>query len=1212
MLNFFKPAKSSSPAAPPPSLPTIIPQGHSITGTHINNPGVTQPDLSPLTSGTTDIKDIIAPPSIEVDFSHLKIGSTYFRTLFVAGYPRYVSANWLSPLINFDHSLDVSMFIYPVDVKGTLEQLRRRIAEMEAEISADIERGRIPQASTQAQLEDAQGLQEQLVKGIERFFQFSLYISITAETLKELDTITKQVQSLLGSLIIVGKIASLSQEDAFKGTLPYCKDRLLIIRNMDTTALSTTFPFTSSELSDNQGVLYGINEHNESLVIFDRFSLENANMLVLATSGAGKSVSSNETVLVKNAANEVKRSQIGPLIEKIIKNKGIDFHDDDLEGKTLPGYKVWTFNPQTLKGNWSPVVVAARKPSPNSLYKFTTQSGREITTTGDHNLMTLKNAQVVAQKSSQTKIGDALPLPRQIIGPQPKLSNKKLAYYTLLGYYTAEGCISHNQVYLSNTSSCLQKHILKLVSQLGFKARLMMATKENKIRAIIVSNKIFSQQIKLDKCSGYAHQKRAPATLFKQNNQAKAAYLRAYFDGDGCVEQHEITATTKSKDLASDLSYLLYHFGIVARLHSKFKRATNSQHQGDTYYQLTISGQDNLEKFAQHIGFRLKYKHLKLQQLLTKVGNSNVDIIPNLQQPLKQIYNILYHHRQIGAPKRLIEIKNGMYHPSRTELLKLIDSLQPRIQEITDQEKTIYQLLKLPQWQDLAEYGARHKKLNRVLWQQLGQTWRLFKNKQVRPQINTVLQVYQTTHGQVVSKEQIYSQINSGFQNLGLSLPSFDSSLHQAITQTGVNTLYDRITAAGRYLLKQYVLLQDQLKTVKDTLSDLKKLALSDLFWDPITKIEKLPATHPYVYDLTVNNEVFLAGYGGLFIHNSYSVKLEILRSIMFGTEVIVVDPENEYEMLCKTVGGNYIAFSVLSEHKINPFQLPSVSNSTEDEMSNKFLFLTSLLKIMMGALDPTEDAILNRALVLTYRYRNITSDPSTHKNPPPRMEDLYKALVGMEEPQAMGLAARLEKYIKGSLKGIFDQDSNVEIGSAMTVFTLRELADEIRPIVMFIILDHIWTKIRKDLKRRLLIVDEAWYLMRYEDSAKVLQGFVKRARKYYLGVTIISQNADDFLNSPYGKAIVTNSALQFLMKQSSAAIDDVAAVFYLSQGERHLLLSANVGEGLFFAGQNHVALRVVSSPDEHALVTSKPQEILARQEAARVASGQQATSTNF
>lgn len=562
-----------------------------------------------------NIQDIIAPPAIEVDFSHLKISDRYLRTVFVVGYPRYVSANWLSPLINFNHSLDIAMYIYPSDSKGTLDTLRRRITEMEAEINTDIQRGHIPQAGTQAALEDAKVLQAQLVKGAEKFFQFSLYVTISTDSLKELNTITQQIQSMLGSLMIISKTASLSMEDAFKTTLPYCKDKLLITRNMDTTALSTTFPFTSSELSDNQGVLYGINIHNDSLVIFDRFSQENANMLVLSTTGGGK----------------------------------------------------------------------------------------------------------------------------------------------------------------------------------------------------------------------------------------------------------------------------------------------------------------------------------------------------------------------------------------------------------------------------------------------------------------------------------------------------------------------------------------------------------------------------------------------------SYFVKLEIMRSLMFGTQSIIIDPENEYQMLTKASGGNYISFSVSSQHKVNPFQIARPKESTEDEMSYKYLFLQSLLKIMLGQMTPSEDAVLNRALVLTYRQKGITDDPSTHTLEPPRMEDLYKALIGMEEPVAKDLSARLEKFVLGSTKGIFDQQSNIDINAPVTVFTLQELADEIRPIVMFVILDFIWTQIRKDMKKRLLIVDEAWYLMRHEDSAKILQSFVKRARKYYLGVTIISQNVDDFLGSPYGKAILTNSALKMLFKQSSAAIKDIVDTFYLSQGEKMLLLSANVGEGIFFAGQNHVAVKVMASQDEHALATTKPSELLER-----------------
>jgi type IV secretory pathway VirB4 component len=208
-------------------------------------------------------------------------------------------------------------------------------------------------------------------------------------------------------------------------------------------------------------------------------------------------------------------------------------------------------------------------------------------------------------------------------------------------------------------------------------------------------------------------------------------------------------------------------------------------------------------------------------------------------------------------------------------------------------------------------------------------------------------------------------------------------------------------------------------------------------------------------------------------------------------------------------------------------------------------------------------------------------------------MEDLYKVLIGMEQPEATSLASRLEKFVKGSFVGIFDQPSNIDINNPFTVFSIRELEEALRPIAMFIILDYIWTKIKREMKKRILIVDEAWYLMKYPDSANFLYSISKRARKYYLGLTTVTQDVEDFLASDYGKAIVTNSSLQILMKQSPAAIDKVGHVFYLSEGEKHLLLSADVGEGLFFAGANHVAIRVVASPEEHRLITTKPEEIL-------------------
>lgn len=602
-----KPNSQSAPVADRPTLP---------------KPGMTTSEaITKFAQGVESLQDIIAPAAIEVDFSYLKIGNTYFRTLFVAGYPRFVSANWLSPLISFDQSLDIAMFIYPIEGKTILDELRRKITEMEAEISSDIQRGKIIEPTTQAKLEDAQSLQEQLIKGMERFFQFGLYITIPASSLEELNHVTKEVIAMLGSLLVVAKQTILQMEDGFKTTLPLCVDKLMITRNMDTTSLATTFPFTSSELTANEGIMYGINEHNGSLVIFDRFTLENSNSLILGKSGCGK----------------------------------------------------------------------------------------------------------------------------------------------------------------------------------------------------------------------------------------------------------------------------------------------------------------------------------------------------------------------------------------------------------------------------------------------------------------------------------------------------------------------------------------------------------------------------------------------------SYLVKLEALRYLMFGTEVLIIDPEAEYKILAGAVGGEFIEFGFNSTAKINPFDLSQAYEEGENQLGMKILSLHSLFKIIMGQISPTEEAILDRALILTYRSKGITPDPQTQKNEPPLMEDLYKILIGMEELESRLLADRLEKFVRGSFMGIFDQKSNVDIRNPFTVFSLRNLEESLRPIAMFIILDFIWTKIRKEIKKRILVVDEAWYLMRYPDSATFLYAIAKRARKYWLGLTTITQDAEDFLAGDYGKAIVTNSSIQILMKQSPAAIDKIAQVFYLSEGEKHLLLAAEVGEGLFFAGANHVAIKVVASPEEHKLITSKPEELLAMKEQMRL-----------
>lgn len=572
--------------------------------------------IKEFSRGLVTIQDIIAPEAIEVDFTYQKINSTYTRTLFVAGYPRSVPANWLSPLINFPHQILVSMFIFPMNSGEILENLKRKITEMEAEIQSDLRSGKISNINTEVKLEDARFIREELAKGSERFFQFGLYITINGSSKEELDRVTKAVQSALGALLIVSKKTTLQMDEGFKTTLPMGVDKLLITRNMDTTSLATTFPFTSSELTMETGIMYGINEHNDSLVIFDRFKMENANMVIFAKSGAGK----------------------------------------------------------------------------------------------------------------------------------------------------------------------------------------------------------------------------------------------------------------------------------------------------------------------------------------------------------------------------------------------------------------------------------------------------------------------------------------------------------------------------------------------------------------------------------------------------SYTVKLEILRQLMFGSEILVLDPEHEYEDLTKAVGGEYINFTFGSQAKINPFDLSTIYEEGENELGQKIISLHGLLKVMIGELTPQQDALLDRALVAAYKAKGITPDPATQKNEPPLMEDVYKALIGMEDEQANDIAARLEKYITGSFRGIFDQPTNIDITNQLTVFSVKEMEEELRPIAMYMILDFIWTKVRKTLKKRILVIDEAWYFMQHPDSASFIFSMVKRARKYYLGITTITQDVEDFLHTDYGKAIVTNASIQFLMKQSTASIPTLAETFYLSKGEQQLLITADVGEGIFFAGQNHVALRVVASDEEHGLITTNPEELYSRQ----------------
>ncbi len=326
----------------------------------------------------------------------------------------------------------------------------------------------------------------------------------------------------------------------------------------------------------------------------------------------------------------------------------------------------------------------------------------------------------------------------------------------------------------------------------------------------------------------------------------------------------------------------------------------------------------------------------------------------------------------------------------------------------------------------------------------------------------------------------------------------------------------------------------------------------------------------------------------------SYAVKLEVIRSMMMGVDVIVIDPEMEYKHLSDAVGGTYINISLSSRSKINPFELPRPMTETfsvEDIIRSAVITIKGLLRLMLGKMTTAEDSILDRALLETYAKKDIVPGVDLSTVEPPILQDFQDILEGMEG--TADLVVRLRKYTEGTFSGLLNSPTTVQMSNQLVIFSVRDLEDELRPIAIYTIVNYIWNVVRSERKKRILVIDEAWWLMQSEDSAKFIFALVKRCRKYYLGVTTVTQDVNDFLTSPYGQAIVTNSSMQLLLKQSPAAIDLVARTFLLTQSEKYLLLESGVGEGIFFAGAKHAAIQIVASYTEDQIVTTNPQQLL-------------------
>ncbi|OGC86701.1 conjugal transfer protein TraC [Candidatus Adlerbacteria bacterium RIFCSPLOWO2_01_FULL_54_21b] len=344
-------------------------------------------------------------------------------------------------------------------------------------------------------------------------------------------------------------------------------------------------------------------------------------------------------------------------------------------------------------------------------------------------------------------------------------------------------------------------------------------------------------------------------------------------------------------------------------------------------------------------------------------------------------------------------------------------------------------------------------------------------------------------------------------------------------------------------------------------------------------------------FSLENYNSVIFAKSGS---GKSYATKLEILRTLMFDTDVIVIDPEREYEFLSQAVGGRYFNISLNSEHHINPFDLapPREDESPADILRSNIVALVGMFRIMLGGLTPGEDAIIDKAITETYALKDITVDSNFAEVEPPLLSDFELVLAGMEGSES--LVQRLSKYTKGTWAGFINQPTNVDINKKFVVFSVRDMEDDLKPVAMYLVTHYIWNTVRKNLKKRLLVIDEAWWMMKSDDTASFLYGMAKRGRKYYLGLATITQDVDDFLKSPYGLPMITNSSIQLLLKQSPTTIDTLQKTFNLSDEEKYLLLESDVGEGIFFAGLKHVAIKVIASYTEDQIITSDPSQVLA------------------
>lgn len=524
-------------------------------------------------------------------------------------------------------------------------------------------------------------------------------------------------------------------------------------------------------------------------------------------------------------------------------------------------------------------------------------------------------------------------------------------------------------------------------------------------------------------------------------------------------------------------------------------------------------------------------------------------------------------------------------------LNRIVREIDARLKEVNELQEGINELEKLPDILDIIK-AQESKELNSKLWNKPGESWKLMKNDLVDPRTCNVFRAGKAVTGMNYDMDETREHLSNAFNVLGLGLSPFDSSLYNFINQYSQNISYTKIEKAISHLSGKYHKLQSDIKKIEPDIDFLKILASSDLFWDKVSEIKTEKCDDDYVYDLEVENEVFLSGVGGLFVHNSYAIKLMLMREFMEGVEINIIDPQAEYTELVNSFKGKTIRIAPDSNTIINPFDL---SDQTLDE---KKLSLLAFFRVLLGELTEGQRAILDDAIDRTYEDVGITKDPRTWVKRPPTLGDLYEHVLPLTRSDreiiykpAMAITNRLKSYVTGPLK-FLNQQTKIDLDNRMISFDIRDIPDIGKATIMFLILEYVYNAMKKSKKRKMLVIDEAWTVLSAGEEAEYVFRLVKTCRKFNLSLVMITQDVEDVLTSRAGRAVMTNTATKFLMQQDPTVMDQISERFHLNESEEHLLRTAGTGNALLAAENLRVSISIRASKEEHRIITTKPDEL--------------------